>query len=177
LIGTAAVAAVPELAALSIAYIATMWLGHLHLSSGIRHIGAYIESQIEPKLEGLNWERTWRRPYRKTNANRSFFKRFRIALSSNYGIFSTIAFVSSVAFLFVNHSMSRIRIAANLALMVLTCLWLLRVIMKAVNHPLRGTTFLIVNRSFPVSPPEDHNRGRSIWKHIGNNKSKGCNDQ
>lgn len=147
LIGTAAVAKVPERAILSIAFIATMWLGHLHLSAGIRRIGAYIESQIEPKLEGLHWERTWRKQYRETNASRSLFKRLRIAISSNYGMFSIVALASSVAFLLSSHSMSCTRIASNLALMLLTILWLLRVIVKAVNHPLRQTTFLITNSS------------------------------
>lgn len=155
LIGVAAVSQVPELSVLSVVFLSTLWLGHIHLSSGIRRIGSYIAVYIEPKVPGLQWEKTFYELYSTAVMARPLFHRVRIALSTNYTMFGITAILVSAAMMYKNWPVGHARFVLDILLTSLALLWFTRIVLTAAAHPLRRTSdmdrFKHLNQRLSVS--------------------------
>ncbi len=97
LITASSISKTPEIASLSLLFVASAWADELSLLLQTSRIGRYIEFFIEPYVDGLSWERmtTHRSP-----APRSMSKRIKLTMFSNYGVASIVAIIASIALAF-----------------------------------------------------------------------------
>jgi hypothetical protein len=88
LLTTASITHLPELGFLGLILVASGWLDHMSLSSGIYRIAAYIKIFLESNLEGLNWERVLYNIFHHNRILDNRSKRLIQALLCTYSIFA-----------------------------------------------------------------------------------------
>jgi hypothetical protein len=135
LVTVASLTKLPEVAALSVLFIAASWYDYLGMSAAIVRLGEYIATCIEPNVPGLFWETSARQIYTTTVSKRSWFYRFWVACVSSYGVFGIIALAISVGLLVANQTTDRVRMVFSISVVSVAAVRFLQVAISAAGHP------------------------------------------
>ena len=141
LVSVASLTKLPEVAALSVLFIAASWYDYLGMSAAIARLGEYIETCIEPHVPGLSWETSARQIYTATVTKRSWVHRFWVACISSYGVFGIIALGISVGLLVANQPADRVRMVLSVSVVSVAAVRFLSVALSAARHPKRRGSF------------------------------------
>ena len=140
LITVGSLAKIPEVASLSVLFIAASWHDYLRLSAAMVRLGAYIEICIEPKVPGLFWESTVHKIHTENAVKNSWIYRFWIACTSSYGAFGIIALGVSLGLLFTNFPTDDAHRSFSIFIISIAAFRLVQVAMIAARSPMtRGS--------------------------------------
>lgn len=148
LISVAALSKHPEVAALSVLFVAASWYDYLKMSAGIARLGEYIEVCVEPFVSGLFWETCAHRIYSETVAERPWIKRFGDAFASSYGVFGLIALGIAILLSVTLNWENVLRKSLTISFVAAAGARFLFVAISAANHPKRrGNTANYLRKS------------------------------